>query len=138
MRDRKKYLEELLKVYKNYEPYIKYHKEQWELKGWNRKKYERKHMVELAFYDTYRNELKGMIKEPDKRILAGAWRKELDSLNNAYNQYNDRYAEIVNDLACVEVLQHNRKELERLLENESHKRTTREKSVEKKSHPMYN
>ena len=138
MRDRKKYLEELLKVYKNYEPYIKYHKEQWELKGWNRKKYERKHMVELAFYDTYRNELKGMIKEPDKRILAGAWRKELDSLNNAYNQYNDRYAEIVNDLACVEVLQHNRKELERLLENESHKRTIREKSVEKNSHPMYN
>ena len=50
MRDRMSYLEGLLRVYEKYEPYIKFHKEQWELKGWERKKYERKHMVELAYY----------------------------------------------------------------------------------------
>ena len=82
--------EELLRVYKKYEPYIKYHKEQWELNGWKRKKYERKHMMELAYYDAYRNELKGMIKESDKRILAGAWKKELDSLKKVYYQYGDQ------------------------------------------------
>ena len=47
-------------------------------------------MMELAYYDAYRNELKGMIKESDKRILAGAWKKELDSLKKVYYQYGDQ------------------------------------------------
>jgi len=123
MRDRMSYLEGLLRVYEKYEPYIKFHKEQWELKGWERKKYERKHMVELAYYDTYRKGLKEMIKEPDKKITAGAWRKELASLQAAYEKSTTPYAEVVTDLACVEVLQHNRRDLDRMLENESHKRT---------------
>ena len=124
MRERMEYLHDLLRVYEKYEPYIKFHKEQWELKGRERKKYERKHMVELAYYDTYRKGLKDMIRETDKRILAGAWRKELAALEKAYEQGKEPYAEIVTDLACVEVLQHNKKELERLLENENHKRAT--------------
>lgn len=52
IRERMAYLESLLIVYREYEPYIKNHKEQWKLKGWERKKYERKHMVELTYYDT--------------------------------------------------------------------------------------
>ena len=124
MMERMEYLQDLLRVYEKYEPYIKFHKEQWELKGWERKKYERKHMVELAYYDTYRKGLKGMIRESDKRILAGAWRKELAALEKAYEQGKEPYAEVVTDLACVEVLQHNRKELDRMLENEKHKRTS--------------
>ncbi len=121
MRERIEYLEELLRVYEKYEPYIKYHKEQWELKGWERKKYERKHMVELSYYDVYKKNLKSMIREPDKKILAGAWRKELATLKKAYEEGKDQYAEVVTDLACVEVLYHNRDELKRMLENESHK-----------------
>ncbi len=85
--------------------------------------HERKHMVELAYYDTYRRGLKDMITEPDKKITAGAWRKELASLQAAYEKSTTPYAEVVTDLACVEVLQHNRKDLDRMLENESHKRT---------------
>lgn len=123
MRDRMSYLEGLLRVYEKYEPYIKFHKEQWELKGWERKKYEHKHMVELAYYDTYRKGLKEMITEQDKKITAGAWRKELASLQAAYEKSTTPYAEVVTDLACVEVLQHNRRDLDRMLENESHKRT---------------
>lgn len=123
MEERIQYIEGLLKVYKMYEPYIKFHKEQWELKGWSRKKYERKHLVELTNYDLYRNKLKIMIKEPDKKIMAGAWKKELASLKESYDQSSDQYAEIVNDLACVEVLEYNKKDLKRMLENEQHKRT---------------
>ena len=123
MDERMRYLEGLLKVYKMYEPYIRFHKEQWELKGWKRKRYEHKHLVELTNYDLYRNKLKSMIKEPDKKIMAGAWKKELASLKETYDQSSDQYAEIVNELACVEVLEYNKKDLKRLLENEQHKRT---------------
>ena len=120
--DRMEYLKNLLYVYKEYEPYIKFHKEQWELKGFARKLYERKHMVELAFYDNYRARLKDMIQEPDKKILAGAWKKELVSLQDAYEKCKEPYAEVVTNLASVEVLQHNKHDLERMLENESHKK----------------
>ena len=66
VRERITYLQDLLQVYKHYEPYIKLHKEQWELKGRARKNFEIKHMEGLTMYDAYRNRLKEMIKEPDK------------------------------------------------------------------------
>ncbi len=66
---------------------------------------------------------KNLIKEQDKKITAGAWRKELASLQDAYEKGKEPYAEVVTDLASVEVLQHNKRDLERMLENESHKRT---------------
>jgi len=45
------YFEELLDLYKQYEPFIKNNKEQWALKGWARKKYERSHRTELYSYE---------------------------------------------------------------------------------------
>ena len=45
--ERKAYLEDLLYEYSLYEPYIENHKEQWALKGFARKKYEREHFAEL-------------------------------------------------------------------------------------------
>jgi hypothetical protein len=85
MQERISYLESLLDAYKEYEPYIKYHKEQWAVTGWERKKYERKHMGELAYYDAHRSKIKGMITEPDKKITPRAWEKELVSLQ-AYSE----------------------------------------------------
>jgi hypothetical protein len=113
----------LLNVYEDYEPFIKFHKQQWELNGLARKRFESKHKVELVSYDLYRNRLKSMIKEPDKKILAGAWRRELATLEAAYEKGSEPYAKVVTDLASVEVLQHNKKDLERMLENESHKKS---------------
>ena len=68
-------------------------------------------------------ELKDMIKESGKKITAGAWRKELASLQDAYEKGKEPYAEVVTDLASVEALQYNKRNLERMLENESHKKT---------------
>lgn len=70
-----------------------------------------------------------MIMETDKKITAGAWRKELESLQEAYEKSTSPYAEVVTDLACVEVLQHNRKDLDRMLENESHKRLAHKEKI---------
>ena len=61
--ERIQYLESLLYTYDSYEPFIQYHKEQWELKGFARKMYERKHIYELESYDLYRKELKKKIVE---------------------------------------------------------------------------
>lgn len=128
MLERMDYLEKLLDAYKEYEPYIKFHKEQWALTGWSRKKYERNHMVELAMYDAHRDHIKQMIEEPDKKIVPKTWEKELDSLQGAYEKTKKPYADTVVKLSAIEVLEYNKKDLERMLENESHvKRHTRER-----------
>ncbi len=116
------YLEGLLDIYGKYERYIKNHKEQWALKGFERKKYERQHIKELAYYDSYRNELKSRITDSDKRILPKVWQKELDTLRAELKETQKPYADLAFRLAGVEVISYNRKELARMLENESHHR----------------
>jgi hypothetical protein len=36
------------------------------------KKYEKKHIAELAYYDAHRGRIKGMITEPEKKITQRA------------------------------------------------------------------
>ncbi len=120
MQERMTYLESLLSAYKEYEPFIKFHKEQWAVTGWERKKYERKHISELAFYDAHRNNLKSMIQEPDKKITPKTWEKELSSLQSSFDKTQKPYASLVSKLSAVEVLEYNRVELERMIGNETH------------------
>ena len=127
--ERQNYLSSLLQVYEKYEPYIKYNKEKWALSGLKRKLYERKHIPELARYDFYREQLKNMIQEDSKKISANSWKKELASVQKQIEQTKKPYTETVIRLASVEVLEHNRSELERLLHNE---RSAREKEQRKK------
>ncbi|MCF2657334.1 MobA/MobL family protein [Lacrimispora saccharolytica] len=130
--DRQEYLEGLLDLYKKYEPYIKNHKEQWSLSGRARKMYERKHMPELIYYDEYRKQLKAMIVEPDKKITPTAWKKELAEIEQKLGATKQPYSETVFRLASVEVLEHNKGDLERLLHNERSAREKQEKSVSKR------
>ena len=118
--DRINYLSTLLDKYEDYKPYIKYHKEQWAVTGWVRKRYERSHIAELEYYDMYRDELKGMIKEPDKKISPVSWKKELEKLKPEYDKTQKPYSQLVWKLAAIEVLNYNRKDLERMLESERH------------------
>ena len=120
--ERVAYLEGLLEAYAKYEPYIKYHKEQWALRGFAKKKYERQHISELSHYDVYRSELKSIIQEDDKKIMPVTWRKELEKLQKSLEDSKKPYSEAVVNLAKCDVLQHNRRDLERMLENESHQR----------------
>ena len=117
------YLEHLLYLYSLYEPYIKNHKELWALNGWARKKYEREHMISLGWYDTYRSALKEAIVEDDKKIDHVKWQKELDQLKARYEKTQKPYSSVVWGLAATEVLEHSKRDLERMLENESHKKT---------------
>lgn len=126
------YLQGLLDAYKDYEPYIKNHKEQWALKGFARKKYERSHIAELTYYDIYREKLKGMIREPDKKITPKAWQKELDSLLPQLEETKKPYAKVVTTLASIELLEYNKTDLERMLGNERRAREKQEQQQTKK------
>ena len=137
MDDRMGYLEGLLGYYNDhYEHYHEINAGYWKLKkaeekngkplGFFKKsqaqQYKMQHQTEMNTYKIHRDVLKGMIKEPDKRIDPKSWRKEYDALVEKYNQTQKPYSAAVIDLAKIEVLNHNRSDLDRMLENESHKR----------------
>jgi hypothetical protein len=48
------------------------------------------------------------------------WRSELKTYKERLEKTKEPYGKVTVQLACVEVLEHNRKELDRILENESH------------------
>ena len=128
---RQEYIEKLLSVHEEqYAPYKQFNDEKWKLKGFARKLYERKHIGELANYDIGREKLKSMIVEPDKKITPKAWRKELAEIQEKIDATKQPYSQAVMRLASVEVLEHNKKDLERLLHNE---RSAREKEQERET-----
>jgi len=51
------------------------------------------------------------------------WQKELDGLKERYQKTERPLSDATLDFAKMEVLNHNKRDLERMLENESHKRT---------------
>ena len=131
------YLEKLLAFREQYEPYQQVNAEYWKLKkaedkngkplGFFKKsqaeEFKKKHQTELNTYKIHRDVLKDMIKEPDKKITPKAWQKELDGLKERYQKTERPLSDATLDLAKMEVLNHNKRDLERMLENESHKRT---------------
>lgn len=137
--ERMSYLQKLLDMYEKYEPYQKVNAEYWKLKkagdekgktgflGFGKKslaeEYKLKHRTKLNTHKMYKSALKDMIEEPDKKIKPIAWRKELTELGETYKEKQKTYSTAVIDLAKMEVLNHNKRDLERMLENESHKRT---------------
>ena len=137
MDDRMGYLEGLLDYYDDkYKHYHEINAGYWKLKkaeekngkplGFLKKsqaqEYKIQHQTEMNTYKIHRDVLKGMIKEPDKKIDPKSWRKELDILEKKYQKTQKPFSDAVIDLAKIEVLNHNRTDLERMLENESHKR----------------
>ena len=84
--------------------------------------YKRKHQTELNTYKVYRDTLKSMIVEPDKKINPKAWTKELDGLKESYRKTERPLSDAIVDLAKMEVLKHNKRDLERMLQNERSER----------------
>ena len=56
----------------------------------------------------------------NKNITPLKWRAELDSISREFDEVTKQYSDTMVKLAAMEVLDHNRKELNRVLENESH------------------
>ena len=137
--DRIDYLDGLLEAYSKCEPYEQVYQEYWKLKkaeeknkgkggflGFAKKsvaqEYKHKHQTELNTRRMYRNVLKDMIEESDKLIKPKAWQKERDTLAEKLTGIRKSISSATVDLAKMEVLDYNRRDLERMLENESHDR----------------
>ena len=127
------YYRNLLDNYKTYEKYIKYHKEQWALKGFARKRFERQHAIELRNYDMYRKVLKSFIRGEDKRILPKEWQNRWISLMILIQMLTILCKKIVSVLTAIEVLQFNKRNLQRMIENESHKKAVSIDKISAKS-----
>lgn len=104
--ERVSYLKELVSFYEEkYQPYIKFNKELWANENYfARKKYEKAHTGDLMYYNAYRDILKTKIKEPDKKITIGAWRKELAELEPKLERLRKSYIDTVVKLASCEVI----------------------------------
>ena len=135
--ERINYLSGLLEAHKDYSPYQEINAEYWKLKkaeennkgkggflGFAKKsvaqEYKMQHQSELNTYKFQRDILRGMIQEDDKKITPKAWQRELDTLVKEYDKTKTPYAQLVWKLAAIEVLSHNRRDHERMLENERH------------------
>ena len=77
-------------------------------------------MAELASYEFYRGRLKSMIRENNKRILPSKWRSELNELQDQCSAIRGPLMDTTWKLAIMDVLNYNRKELERMTENDKH------------------
>ena len=131
------YLEGLLALHELYEPYQKINAEYWKLKkaeektgrsiGFGSKskaqEYKRQHQTELNTYKMYRDMLKEKIHEADKKISPKKWREEISALRAALEGYQQEYSDTVWQLACIETLEYNKKDLGRMLENESRRQS---------------
>jgi hypothetical protein len=81
--------------------------------------FDHNHIPELSKYDVFHSELKQKLK-PDEKITPMKWRSGLKTYKERLEKTKEPYGKVTVQLACVEVLEHNRKELDRILENESH------------------
>ena len=75
----------------------------------------------------YRKVIKGLIRGEDKRILPKEWQKQIDKMNSDNSEINKSIQKTVSVLAAIEVLQYNKKDLQRIIENENHKKQKEQK-----------
>ena len=68
-----------------------------------------------------RKTLKDTIEGTNKNITPGKWREELKKIDDSIGDIDKEFNKVANELARVEVLEHNKKELKLFLENERHK-----------------
>lgn len=118
-------LENLLEAYEKYKPYIEVHKESMSLRGWAKRRFDSKHIPELSYYDVYKKELTKMLYSNEK-ITPMKWRSELKAYREKLEKTREPYSKVVIKLASIEVLKHNKEDLQRMIENE---RRLKEKSL---------
>ena len=127
-----KYYEHLLSLYNDYEPYYKVHAEVSSKRGIAYYRAKKKHSIELMQYEVKRKAIKDAIEGTNKNITPGKWREELKKIDDSIGDIDKEFNKVCEELARIEVLEHNKKELKLFFENESHKLKKREVSIDRK------
>ena len=117
--DRIERLDRKLRIFKLYEPYSQVHHESEQLTGWAKRKYDKEHASALREYPDKREMMQCVLDDGEK-IAPKAWKAERDNLIGKREKAQLRMKAKVPDLAYMETIEYNQKELMRDLENESH------------------
>ena len=81
-------------------------------------KFDREHKESLAKYPEMRERLQNLLEQGEK-ITPKQWKAEIQSLQSEYDSIGKEKSRTATELAYVEVIGYNRKNLERELQNES-------------------
>ena len=71
-----------------------------------------------------------------KKIMSKTWKRELEKIEPEFKAVQKPYSQVVLKLAAIEVLNHNRKDLERMLENEGHQNERQASHVKKRENAL--
>ena len=126
-----KRLKELLKMYAVYEPCRAIYKESQSLKGFAKMRYDKEHKESLAKYPEMRGRLQSLLGQGEK-ITPKQWNAKIEPLQAEYDSIGKEKSKTAMELAYTEVIDYNRKNLARELQNESrqhNRQQSREKSV---------
>ena len=105
-------------MYALYEPYRTTYKESQSLKGLAKIKFDKEHKGSLAKYPEMRERLQNLLEQGEK-ITPKQWKAEIQSLQSEYDSISREKSKTATELAYAEVINYNRKNLERELQNES-------------------
>jgi len=111
-------LKELSKMYALYEPIQQTYQESQSLKGFAKMKYDREHKENLSKYSELRERMLSLLQQGEK-ITPKQWKAEIRSLQTEYEIIRKEKSTIATELAYVEIIHYNKKNLERELQNES-------------------
>ena len=115
------YYRHLLDLYNDYEPYYKVNAELSSKRGFAFIMFKKKHSLELVQYEAKRKTIKDAIEGTNKNITPGKWLDELKKIDESIDGIDKQFTEVATELARIEVLEHNKKELKLFLENESYR-----------------
>ena len=111
-------LKELSKMYALYAPIQAAYKESQSLKGFAKMKYDREHKDSLSKYPELKERMQSLLQNGEK-ITPKQWKAEIQSLQSEYDSIGKEQTKTATELAYVEFISYNKKNLERELQNES-------------------
>ena len=111
-------LKELSKMYALFAPVQASYKESQSLKGFAKMKYDKEHKDSLLKYPELKERMQSLLQNGEK-ITPKQWKAEIQSLQSEYDSISKEQTKTATELAYVEVIGYNKKNLERELQNES-------------------
>ena len=105
-------------MYTLYEPIQQTYQESQSLKGFAKMQYDREHKESLSKYSELRERMLSLLQQGEK-ITPKQWKAEIRSLQTEYEIIRKEKSTIATELAYVEIIHYNKKNLERELQNES-------------------
>ncbi len=111
-------LKELSKMYALFAPIQATYKESQSLKGFAKMKFDKEHKDSLSKYPELKERMQSLLQNGEK-ITPKQWKAEIQSLQSEYDSISKEQTKTATELAYVEVIGYNKKNLERELQNES-------------------